>query len=179
MWRGDVNGMREIVESDFFIRNRIDKRVNWLGIWRLRLITRNFHTKLKNNLKKSFSNEIKVKVKAFQYEWETYNFGQYYDIEIDNIGTINIWFGYDYSPEVNKECDKNNNNFYIALTSKTIDFSNYAKKIDRFRRESYSSKKSLTKEPWFYKKITKKIITPGKLFREIKKSIEFVESHNG
>ena len=110
MWRGDVKGMREIIESDFFVRKRIDKRINWFGIWWLRLITRNFHTKLENNLKKSFSNEIKVKVKAFQYEWETYNFGQYYDIEIDNIGTINIWFGYDYSPEVNKECDKNNKN---------------------------------------------------------------------
>ena len=171
--------MREIIESDFFVRKRIDKRLNLFGIRWLRLITKNFHIKLKRDLKKRFSNNIEITRNAFQYEWETYNFGQYYDIEIDNIGAINIWFGYDYSPEVNKECDKNNNNFYIAFTSKTIDFSNYAKKIDRCRRESYSSKKSLTKEPWFYKKITTKIITPCKLFHEIKKLIEFVESHNG
>lgn len=171
--------MREIIESDFFVRKRIDKRINWFGIWWLRLITKNFHTKLEIDLKKRFSNNIEITRNAFQYELETYNFGQYYTIKIDSNKTIYIWFGYDYSPEVNKICDKNNNNFYIAFTSETIDFSNYAKKIDRYRRENYSSIKAAKDETWFYKKITKKIITPSKVFDEIKKSIEFVESHNG
>lgn len=161
--------MREIIESDFFVRKRIDKKINWFGIWWLRLITKNFHTKLENNLKKSFSNEIKIKVKAFQYEWETYNFGQYYDIEIDNIGTINIWFGYDYSPEVNNNF-KGNDSFYIAINMKNKFLLEEFYKIQRYARNENYCYLYKNKEQWHYKNIGKRLKV-RKTLNEIKNVI--------
>jgi len=143
--------MREIIESDFFIREKIDKRLNRFGIWWLRLITKNFHIKLERDLKKRFSNNIEITRNAFQYEWETYNFGQYYTIKIVNSKTIYIWFGYDYSKIVNSNVT-NKNSFFIAVSTQNFYVDGY-KKIKRYRRTGYTTMEMKTSEFWNYKNL--------------------------
>jgi hypothetical protein len=142
MWRGDVKGMREIIESDFFVRKRIDKRINWFGIWWLRFITKNF---------KEFEEKYQISRNVFQYEYETSNFGQYFDVKLNQI--INIWIGYDYSEIVNTMV-LNKNNFFIAVSYSNFCVDGYTK-VKRYRRTGYTTIENKSSEIWYYKNISK------------------------
>ena len=142
MWRGDVKGMREIIESDFFVRKRIDKRINWFGIWWLRFITKNF---------KEFEEKYQISRNVFQYEYETSNFGQYFDVKLNQI--INIWIGYDYSEIVNTMV-LNKNNFFIAVSYSNFCVYGYTK-VKRYRRTGYTTIENKSSEIWYYKNISK------------------------
>ncbi len=130
---------RNILRSDFFVREKIDKPINYIGIWWLRLV-------ITKKIYKELSKKYSLERNTFQYELETTNFGQYYRIKNKKIL---IWFGYDYSSIVNMTI-KSPNNFFIAYySSKNInqDFI----EIQRFRRTGYKK----TNENWYYKKINK------------------------